>query len=76
MIQTPPVRPCPFIYKGSIHSQTRLYSLYTLYRPYSLRPSVGERKHKSSSGKSRMGIRQHVSNTSLTIENLVDMIHL
>ena len=40
-----------------------------------VRPSVEGRKHKCSSRKSRMGIRQHVSHTSLTIENFVGMIH-
>ena len=96
MIQTPPVRPYPFIYKGSIHSQMGLYFLYTVHyslcpsveghasfgrgtcvlRSGDVRPSVEGHKHKRSSGKSRMGIRRHISHSSLTIENFVDTIHL
>ncbi len=96
MPQASSVRPCPSLYRGSIYSQTGLYSLYTAHyslcpsveghasfgrgtcvlRSGDVRPSVEGRKHKRSSGKSRMGIRRHVSHTLLTIENFVDTIHL
>ena len=31
MTQTSSIRPCPFLYRGSIHSQTGFYSLYTAH---------------------------------------------